>query len=285
MSMVTGSGEIRVVHLDDDPEFLELTKEIVERHNDAITVVSAEEATGALERVREGGVHCVVTDYKMAGMDGLSFLEEIREHDPDLPVIFFTGKGTEEVASEAISMGVTDYLQKGSGTEQFQLLSNRVANLVNKRRAEEEAHRADERIREVYERITIAFFALDANYRFTYLNSEASDLFGYPETELLGERIWDVFHGLVDSEFEARLRRSMDEQAPEVCDGVIDSLDKHVEMHAYPAENGVSVFAEDITEEVEREREVEQLREELEISEEQFRILRTKLSRPTSLFR
>lgn len=42
----------------------------------------------------------------------------------------FTGKGSEEVASEAISAGVSDHLQKESGTDQYAILANRIENLV-----------------------------------------------------------------------------------------------------------------------------------------------------------
>jgi hypothetical protein len=44
--------------------------------------------------------------------------------------VLFTGKGSETVASEAISAGVTDYLQKGTGTDQFVILANRIENAV-----------------------------------------------------------------------------------------------------------------------------------------------------------
>jgi DNA-binding NarL/FixJ family response regulator len=71
----------------------------------------------------------------MSGMDGIELLRTIREERPNLPFVLFTGKGSEEIASEAISAGVTDYLQKRGGTEQFALLANRVANAVEGRRA------------------------------------------------------------------------------------------------------------------------------------------------------
>ncbi len=61
----------------------------------------------------------------MPGQDGIEFLESVRAIDEKLPFILFTGKGSEEVASEAISAGVTDYLQKHQGTDQYTMLANR----------------------------------------------------------------------------------------------------------------------------------------------------------------
>lgn len=277
------NAPIHVVHLDDDRDLLELAQELIEREHDSVRIHPVTTPEEALEVVHSEPVDCVVTDYKMASMDGLEILRTIREDHPTLPVIFFTGKGSEELASEAISLGVTDYLQKGAGREQFQLLGNRIVTLVSKQRAEREAAEANERIREVYERITIAFFAVDDEWRFTYLNNEATELFDAGEVD--GQSFWERFPGLRDTEFETTLWRAMDEQVQVTCAGEIPSLDRYVEMHAYPAEDGLSVFVEDITEQHERESELEQLRHELEITEQQFRTLRQKLSRPPSPFR
>ena len=284
--MIT-NGSITVVHLEDDGDLLELTREFIERNNDRITIEGYEEPEAALSRIMEGDVDCVVTDYKMKSMDGLGFLQEVRDTDPDVPVIFFTGKGSEEIASEAISLGVTDYLQKGSGTEQFQLLGNRIESLVTRRRAEQRAAEADRRIRQVYERITVAFVAFDSEFRFTYLNQQAEEMLGRPASEIEGETLWRAFPSAEGTAAAQALRQAMNEQeAVHVRDELDIGPDHvHVQLHAYPSEDGVSVFVEDVTEDVEREAELEELRDELEITEKQFRTLRQKLSRPTSPFR
>lgn len=51
--------------------------------------------------------------YDMPRQTGIEFLETVREEYPGLPFILYTGKGSEEVAADAISAGVFDYLQKG----------------------------------------------------------------------------------------------------------------------------------------------------------------------------
>ena len=52
-------------------------------------------------------------------MDGLAFFGAVRDINLDLPFILFTGKGSEKIASEAFSAGVTDYLQKSTEVEQY----------------------------------------------------------------------------------------------------------------------------------------------------------------------
>ncbi|WP_049935587.1 PAS domain S-box protein [Haloplanus natans] len=131
---------IRVLHVDDQSDFADLTATFLERADDRFTVETASSADGGLERIGDRPPDCIVSDYNMPGMNGFEFLEAVRERYPDLPFILFTGKGSEAIASEAISAGVTDYLRKGSGTEQYDLLANRIRNAVRARR---EAQRAD----------------------------------------------------------------------------------------------------------------------------------------------
>jgi PAS domain S-box-containing protein len=278
---MTLAQDIRVLHIDDDPDFLEISERYV-GENERLTVETETDPVAGLERISE--FDCVVLDYKMSGMDGLSFLQELRE-EYQLPVIFFTGAGSEEVASEAIRLGVTDYIQKETNPTQFHILANRIKYLVDKERAERAAATADQRIREVYERITVAFFAVDDEWQFSYLNDHAEVLFETDETAVLEQRLWDVLPELQGSDTESHLRAAIDDQDPVTCEAELSSLDKHVELHAFPDKSGVSVFVEDITERRKREAELEELRSEPEITEEQFRTLRQIVSRPSSLFR
>jgi PAS domain S-box-containing protein len=275
------SRSIHVLHVDDDSDFLQLAERQLEG-SDRLVVETETDPLAGLDRLDK--FDCVVVDYKMSGMDGLSFLQSVRETH-SMPVVFFTGAGSETVASEAITLGVTDYLQKTGDSSAFDILRNRIEYLVDKQRAEAAAEAAEQRIREVYERITVAFFAVDDDWQFTYLNDEAEALFEAREDELLGTSLWDGLSDLRDTDAEAQLRTALDQQEQVACEAELASLDKYVELYAYPDDSGVSVFVEDVTAARKQEAEIESLRSELEISEEQFRTLRQKLSRPSSPFR
>jgi CheY-like chemotaxis protein len=112
-----GTGPIRILHVDDEPSFADVATAHLEREYDQLNVETATSASEAFERLAEEEFDCVVSDYSMPGRNGVEFLEDVRRNHPELPFILFTGKGSEEVASEAISAGVTDYLQKQPGSE------------------------------------------------------------------------------------------------------------------------------------------------------------------------
>jgi len=186
--------DISVLHVDDEPEFAETAAAFLEREDERFDVETATGADEALERLagaegeRDGGtdVDCVVSDYEMPGRNGIEFLRAVREEYPDLPFILYTGKGSEEIASEAITVGVSDYLQKEGGTSQYAVLANRIENAVEQRRAERrvaeretELQRVSEQFEYLVEGVPDGLFLIADDYSETYyVNSAAEDLYG-----------------------------------------------------------------------------------------------------------
>lgn len=278
---------ISVLHLDDDADFLELTHDFLARETAPITIAWETDPEAGLRRLATETFDCVVTDYKMGRLNGLELLDHIRADHPDLPVVFFTGKGSEEIAVEAIRRSVTDYIPKQTGSEEFSLLANRIESLVTGERAKQAAAAADRRIRQVYERITVAFVALDDDLRFTYLNDAAEALLGRPADALVGTRLSDAFPELAESGLEATLEAALLRGRETHAEGrlVVDGDAYMVELHGYPGTDGLSVFLEDVTADHEREVELAELRSELAATSGQFRTLQQKLARPRSPFR
>lgn len=134
---------IRVLHVDDEQSFSELVATFLERENQRFTVETATDPSSGLEVLADTHIDCIISDYDMPGQNGIDFLKTVREIDEDIPFILYTGKGSEEVASDAIVAGVSDYLQKKAGTEQYELLANRVCNAVDKSRATKRAANLD----------------------------------------------------------------------------------------------------------------------------------------------
>lgn len=176
---------IRVLHVDDEPGFSEMVVEYLERVGEDLLVESETTAREGLDALAEHEIDCIVSDFNMPGMTGIEFLEAVRESHPKLPFILFTGKGSEEVASDAIGAGATDYFQKKADPGQYELLANRIQSSVKQRRQERDLAR--------YERIVQAagdgLYTLDEDGHFTTVNDHVLGQAGYTREELLGSHV------------------------------------------------------------------------------------------------
>lgn len=184
-SGIKDQDQITVLVVDDEPELLDLTATFLEKERDEFAVETFQSADVALSYIEENSVDAIVSDYDMPKLNGLDFLERVREKD-DVPFILFTGKGSEEIASEAISRGVTDYLQKQTDTSQYSLLANRIINSVEKYRASKQLERSQEKFSKLVTNSSDVLGIVDENARFKYISPVCEDILGYEQHELIG---------------------------------------------------------------------------------------------------
>jgi len=74
---------------------------------------------------------------------------------------------------------VTDYLQKGGGTEQYEILANRIVDAAEKRRIEREADRTQAHLRAITDHSMDAILTIDGDSRIRFANPAVERLFGY----------------------------------------------------------------------------------------------------------
>jgi PAS domain S-box-containing protein len=138
----------------------------------------------------------------------------------------------------------------------------------------------DGRATEILESITDAFFALDGEWRFTYLNSQALRVLDRTREQMIGASIWDVYPGLEDTEFGRAYRRVMLEGETLSFTSYYPVHERWYEVHAYPAPAGISVYFRDVTGRMRIEAETERLAAQ---SERQRRIYEAALSNTPDL--
>ena len=189
-------ADSRVLFVDDEPGAADLNATHVERLLDDVETVTRMSPDDALDVVKSERVDCVVSDFDMPGRDGLRFLEAVREIDSGLPFVLFTGKGSEEIASEAISAGVTDYLQKGTGRDRYEMLANSVANALGRRRAERDLR--------------------DVNAKVTAIHDFATELASVTDVATVFERTVDATEEILEFDRCVTARRRGDQVVPVV---------------------------------------------------------------------
>ncbi|MDS0278724.1 PAS domain S-box protein [Halomicroarcula sp. S1AR25-4] len=130
---------------------------------------------------------------------------------------------------------------------------------LRRTQAELERHRerVEDELREVFDRIDDAFFALDEEWRFTHVNDRAATLLDRSADELVGESVWDAFPEAVNSQFQTEYERAFETQESRSFEAYYPPLATWFEVTAYPSETGLSVYFRDVTDRVERERELE----------------------------
>jgi len=82
---------IRVLHVDDEPDHLKLTKLFLEKADAGLKVESVSSAEEARHLLQKRSFDCVVSDYVLSGMDGIEFAREVRKAD-QVPFILYTGQ-------------------------------------------------------------------------------------------------------------------------------------------------------------------------------------------------
>ena len=107
----------RVLVVDDEKNQREIYTLILE--DDGYQVTTAQSGEQALRIAREHPFDLVLTDYKMAGMDGLTLLNELLKLDPSIIVVMMTAHGSVESVKEALRSGAFDYLEKPIDRDQL----------------------------------------------------------------------------------------------------------------------------------------------------------------------
>ena len=105
---------------------------------------------------------------------------------------------------------------------------------------------ARERATDILESISDAFYAVDEEWRFTYVNGKAEELWGRSREGLLGKNVWEEFPEAVDRESYRRITRAMEQDVTTEFQTRLAS-GAWVTGRAYPSREGLSVYFRDET--------------------------------------
>jgi CheY-like chemotaxis protein len=109
----------KLLIIDDDARDRGLLVAVLEERG--YEVISADNGGAGLMLCHRHTPDAVVLDLNMPGIDGRSILQQLRILHPTLPVVVFSGHGTEEVEQEVLNQGATAFIQKAFSLDQLGL--------------------------------------------------------------------------------------------------------------------------------------------------------------------
>lgn len=170
------------------------------------------------------------------------------------------------------------YYENGKPTRMLGIVTDITARKLSEQErlillAQEQAARAQaeisrNRVTNIIESISDAFFALDKQWQFTYLNRQAELLLQKTRSQLLGKNIWQEYPDAVDLAFFEQYHIAVNKQVSVQFEEFYPPLNIWFAVHAYPAKDGVSVYFQNITERKNAEIELQKSQKRLQIISE-----------------
>jgi PAS domain S-box-containing protein len=134
---------LRILSIEDDPKDVELIQDLLETEEIVCEVTRVDTQAALLASLGQGGFDLILADYSLPSFDGISALKLAMKACPDVPFIFVSGTLGEEVATEALKIGATDYVLK---TRLSRLVPS-VVRALREAREIAERKQADEKLR------------------------------------------------------------------------------------------------------------------------------------------
>lgn len=139
-------------------------------------------------------------------------------------------------------------------------------DISERKQAQRETIRLAERLATTMESISDGFHTLDNDWRITYMNGESARLLGVQVADVLGTEVWASFPGSRESEVGEHFLEAVESKEAKHFDTFYEPLGLWLEVHAYPSEEGLAVYFQDISARKRTEEELHSTLQELERS-------------------
>ncbi len=180
---------VRILLVDDD----DIDREAIERYLFKIkflcTIENAESKAIALDLLQKNSYDIVLLDYNLGDGTGLELMPYIR----DVPVIFITGSGSEDIAVKAMSQGAYDYLIKDLPGNYTKVLPSTLQNVLKRKRAEKATTAAQEELDSILRTVPDIIYRLNNEGFITFI-SDSVRKYGYQPEDIIGKSVFDIVH-------------------------------------------------------------------------------------------
>jgi len=243
--------EMRILLVEDHPESRRTLQRLIERRgHEVVAVDNAEEAELEL---RKQPFSFLILDWMLPGKSGVELCQELRAapNGEELFILLVTARDDAQDLERALEAGANDYLIKPLDPARLNVrlsvAERRIRALAERNQARAELQEAVRKMTDILEKTSDGFFAVDRDWKFTFVNRQAEKLLDRHREDLIGKDFWVELPEFTREAFEKNYRRAMSEQVAVEFEASDASGKVWFEVLAYPSGGGVSVFLRDVT--------------------------------------
>lgn len=240
-------SDAKILLADDNADMRDYVKRLLSQRYEVEAVT---DGIAALNAIRRSPPNLVLTDVMMPGLDGFELLRALRTDlkTQQIPVILLSARAGEEARIEGLEAGADDYLTKPFSARE---LLARVEGTLKLAQRRQELGKLERSLRQEMETILSSisdgFFVLDHNWCYTYANDQLCQMARKRREELLGHNNWELFPDAVNTDVYVQFHRALNEQTSIQFEYLYSTWNLWFEYRVYPSEQGITVFARDIT--------------------------------------
>src|SRR4051794_22858043 len=213
-----------------------LQRLIAKRGHEVTAVGSAEEAEAVL-----ASETCpfLILDWMLPGKRGVELCRELRAgpKGDEMFILLVTAKVDTEDLEQALEAGANDYLTKpldvGLLNVRISVAERQIRELAERNQARAALVESARTMTNVLEKTTDGFFAVDSDWKLTYINAEAEKMMRCKRDHVLGGVLWEQFPWLIGSTFQANFERVMADRIAIEFEAVDPTGKIWFEVHAY----------------------------------------------------
>jgi HD-GYP domain-containing protein (c-di-GMP phosphodiesterase class II)/FixJ family two-component response regulator len=250
--------KLRILLLDDDEVDRMAISRYIQREDLPYEVDMVTSISEARQKLRDNKYDLALLDYLLPDGKGLDLLKAATE----VPVIFVTGSGDENIAVQALRGGAYDYLIKDPERNYLIVLPATINNVMERKKAENALKESEIKHRVLLNCIKTPILALKEDLTIFYCNDTYAEFVKLPIEQLEGRKLIDVFPRIKGSETYGTYLDVLKTGGTMVVEGKYE--DRYLSSSIYRTPWGILAVAEDITERKVAQGELVKAKERLE---------------------
>src|SRR5579864_3148605 len=242
---------MKILLVEDHAESRRSLQKLIERRgHEVVAVGSAEEAEVELSKQR---FPFLILAWMLPGKSGIDLCRDLRaqEQGDEFFILLVTARDEPADLEQALEAGANDYLTKPLDPDRLNVrlsvAERRIRSLMERVQARTELQETVRKMTDILEKTSDGFFAVDRDWKFTFVNRQAERLLERHREDLIGKDVWMEFPQFKRDTFERNYRRAMSEQVAVEFEASDANGRVWFELLAYPSGGGVSVFLRDVT--------------------------------------